>query len=332
MILTRAPLRITLGGGGTDLSPYVEEHGAFFITAAIDKYVHVALNPIYEDRYLLRYSDHESVSHIRAIQHPIIRTAFSIYEVAPGIELTSFADAPAGTGLGSSAAFTCALLQALATWYGDPAPTPMVLATDATYIEKTLLGRSIGQQDQLATTHPGINAFTIDPEGGCADDGTPQPGGQVHQEVAEPIWTPTTSVLTDHLLLFYTGLGSRDASRWLTTYPPSTEQLHRIKRIGLDAWVALMSDDLPGFGDLLHEHWKVKSEFTPGHQTIADAYRVAGSAGARGGKLVGAGGAGYLMLYADEPEALRAAMAKNFPLMPEMKWKLDFKGVDSCRW
>jgi len=128
VILTRAPLRITLGGGGTDLSPYVEEHGAFFITAAIDKYVHVALNPIYEDRYLLRYSDHESVSHIRAIQHPIIRTAFSIYEVAPGIELTSFADAPAGTGLGSSAAFTCALLQALATWYGDPAPTPMVLA------------------------------------------------------------------------------------------------------------------------------------------------------------------------------------------------------------
>ncbi len=320
MIITRAPLRITLGGGGTDLPSYYRRFGGELIAAGIDKYIYIALHKIFPREFIIKYSQYERVASAQEIRHPIIREAVMSHGIEPRIEIVSLADIPDGTGLGSSGTFTVALLKAL-TFYKRENKLTYELAEEACDIEINRLKEPIGKQDQFASAYSGITCFRFHP-----DD---------RVEVV-PLKLPnqTVELLEDNLLLFFTGF-SRSASGVLqdqkkrseTDDTEMLENLHMTKALGIESRVALENGKLEEFARLMHVHWENKKKRSKGmsNPVIDRAYNVAMDSGALGGKLIGAGAGGFLMFYAQDPNRLRLAMEKEG--LEEVRFKFDFEGV-----
>jgi D-glycero-alpha-D-manno-heptose-7-phosphate kinase len=321
MIITRSPLRVSLGGGGTDLPSYYTEHGGFLIAGAIDKYVYINIHPRFADGFLLKYSQLEEASSIDGIRHPIIRESLrSVGIKARNLEITSIADIPAGTGLGSSGSFTTALLKGLHA-YTKNVVTPQQLAEQACHIEIDVLKEPIGKQDQYIAAYGGITCFEF------GKDGSVTPARL-------PISEETLFNLEDNLLLFFTGY-SRSASSILkeqddkskTADAEITQNLHFMKELGLSSKRALEVGDVAEFGRLMDVHWDRKkrrsSEMT--NSRIDEWYACARANGALGGKLVGAGGGGFLMFYAGDKVKLRHAMREKG--LKEVRFRFDFEGT-----
>ncbi len=320
MIITRSPLRISLGGGGTDLASYYRDHGGFLIAGAIDKYVYITLHETFVPEIILRYSKMEVVSRADEIKHPIIREAMRLIPIEdPHLELTSMSDIPAGTGLGSSGSFTTALLCALHT-YARNQVGRRDLAEQACHIEIDLLGEPIGKQDQYIATYGGITAFTFQPDG--------------HVGV-EPLRIPPATLhrLEDGLAMFFTGY-TRNASEILKDQDVRSKQkdrqmiesLHLVKRIGEESKAALEAGDLRAFGELMHGHWERKRARSLGMSNgeIDGYYDLARANGAIGGKLIGAGGGGFLLFYTEDKARLSAAMTAAG--LREVRFRFDFAG------
>jgi D-glycero-alpha-D-manno-heptose-7-phosphate kinase len=321
MIITRSPLRITLGGGGTDLPSYYRDHGGFLVAAAIDKYVYVTVMRPFTPGVYLKYSKLEQVDGVADVQHPIIREAMRMLDFkTPQVEITTLADIPAGTGLGSSGSFTTALLKALHS-HRRQLLHPHQLAELACEIEIERLGEPIGKQDQYIAAYGGLTCFTF------------QPDGRVE---AEPLKISTEAIhaLEDNLLLFFTGF-SRSAGSILSDQKQRTEghddemlrNLHYVKDLGLRSRDALEAGDTMRFGELMHEHWQHKKRRSGGmsNSQIDQWYELGRANGAVGGKLVGAGGGGFLMFYADDHRRLREAMTSIG--LQEVRFRFDFEGT-----
>jgi len=321
LIITRSPLRISLGGGGTDLPSYYRKHGGFVLSAAIDRYVYITINEAFRPRIILKYSKLEDVERWEDIQHPIIREALRLTGVqGPYLEIVSLSDIPAGTGLGSSGSFTTALLRALHTMNRNFVP-PRELAEQACHIEIDLLKEPVGKQDQYIAAFGGITCFEFLP-----DD----------RVVAEPlkIASETLANLEDNLLLFFTG-ASRSAAEVLRDQDRRTrdnasemlENLHHTKHLGHASRDALLAGDLRKFAELMHVHWEHKKKRSPGISSsrIDEMYELARANGALGGKLIGAGGGGFLMLYTEDKTRLRAAMRSAG--LREVRLQFDFSGT-----
>jgi D-glycero-alpha-D-manno-heptose-7-phosphate kinase len=321
MIITRSPLRISLGGGGTDLPSYYEEHSGFLIAAAIDKYIYITLHRTFVQELIVKYSKLERVKSVDEVEHPIIREALKMLGVTnPHLEITSMADIPAGTGLGSSGSFTTALLKALHAWRMNLVH-PADLAEQACEIEITRLGEPVGKQDQYIAAYGGITCFKFMPDGRV--DAWPL-----------KIFEETLYNLEDNLLLFFTGY-SRSASSILKEQKTKTlamdksmvENLHFVKDLGKQSQKALESGDLREFARLMDVHWQRKKERS-GSMTnpqINEWYDYAIANGALGGKLIGAGGGGFLMFYAEDKAKLRHAMREKG--LTEVRFRFDFEGT-----
>jgi len=321
MIIARSPLRISLGGGGTDLPSYYREHGGFLIAAAIDKYVYVTAMRPFTPGIFLKYSELERAESAAEVRHPIIREALQMLEFTePEIEITTLADIPAGTGLGSSGSFTTALLRALCA-FKRQLIHPQELAELACHLEIERLGEPIGKQDQYIAAYGGITCFDFH-----VDD----------KVSARPLnLSPETLYnLEDNLLLFFTGF-SRSASSILADQKVRTRRndaemlnnLHYVKELGYRSLEALESGDPVRFGELMHEHWEHKKKRSGGmsNPRIDEWYGLAMKNGAIGGKLVGAGGGGFLMFYTEEREQLKEAMAMVG--LEEVRFRFDFEGA-----
>ncbi|CNB43495.1 galactokinase [Yersinia enterocolitica] len=321
MIMARSPLRITLGGGGTDLPSYYREHEGFLISAAIDKYVYVTVMRPFTEGIYLKYSQLEHIKNIAEVKHPIIKEALQILEFrTPQIEITTLADIPAGTGLGSSGSFTTALLKALYT-HRKRHLHQEELAELACHIEIDRLGEPIGKQDQYIAAVGGVTCFTFHKD----DKVTASPLG---------ISMDTMFNLEDNLLLFFTGF-SRSASGILKDQNVKSQQnnmemlnnLHYVKELGYRSQDALVQGRLELFGELMHEHWEHKKRRSGGmsNPQINEWYELGMKNGAIGGKLVGAGGGGFLMFMAHDRSKLRDAMAAAG--LEEVRFKFDFEGT-----
>ena len=321
MIITRSPLRISLGGGGTDLPSYYREHTGFLIAAAIDKYVYITLHQTFVPELIIKYSKLERVLTVDEVEHPIIREALRMVGIeAPSLEITSMADIPAGTGLGSSGSFTTALLKAFHA-HKKNLVHPAELAEQACQIELEKLGEPIGKQDQYIAAYGGITCFKF------------MPGGQVEAWPLK-ISQETLYDLEDNLLLFFTGY-ARSASKILQEQDDKSKQadkammenLHFVKDLGLQSQAALESDNLPEFARLMDIHWQRKKERSRSmsNQDINEWYDCAMANGALGGKLIGAGGGGFLMFYAKDKARLRHAMREKG--LTEVRFRFDFEGT-----
>jgi D-glycero-alpha-D-manno-heptose-7-phosphate kinase len=320
MIIARSPLRITLGGGGTDLPSYYREHEGFLVSAAIDKYVYVNVMRPFTEGIYLKYSQLEHVEKIADVRHPIIREALQMLGFrTPQVEITTLADIPAGTGLGSSGSFTTALLKALYT-HRKRHLHQEELAELACHIEIDRLGEPIGKQDQYIAAVGGVTCFTFHKD----DKVTATPLG---------ISMDTMFDLEDNLLLFFTGF-SRSASGILKDQQVKSQKndvdmlnnLHYVKDLGYRSRDALEAGNTTLFGELMHEHWEHKKRRSGGmsNPQIDDWYALGMKNGAVGGKLVGAGGGGFLMFLAQDRNKLRHTMAKEG--LEEVRFKFDFEG------
>ena len=321
MIISRSPLRVTLGGGGTDLPSYYKKNGGFLISAAINKYVYVTVMRPFKQGIYLKYSRIEKVKKISFIRHRIIREALKLQKLkTPQIEITTLTDIPAGTGLGSSGSFTTALIKSL---YAHNKKTihPQDLAELANHIEIDLLKESIGKQDQYISSYGGVTCFTFKKNG---------------KVLAEPLKISHKSLteLDDNLLLFFTGY-SRTATSILKEQDNRTKRsekkmidnLNFIKDLGLKSKKYLESGDLNKFGELMNIHWEYKQSRSKRmtNKSISKWYKDGLNNGAVGGKLVGAGGGGFLMFYASDKEKLRKKMFQNS--LEEVRFNFDFQGT-----
>lgn len=321
MLITRSPLRISLGGGGTDLPSYYEEHSGFLVAAAIDKYVYITLHHRFVPQVLLKYSQLEEVERVEDIRHPLIREALRMVGGDwTGLEVTSMADIPAGTGLGTSGSFTTALLKALYALRKDLVH-PSELAERACRIEIDILKEPVGKQDQYIAAFGGLTCFRFLPN---------------HQVEAWPlkISPETLYELEDHLLLFFTGY-TRSAGQILRDQDVKSRQndremianLHFIKQIGRETKEALEAGDLKRFGELMNIHWEHKRQRSSqmSNARINQWYDLAMRHGAIGGKLIGAGGGGFLMFYA--PDRARLTRAMHEEGLQEVRFRFDFEGT-----
>ena len=321
MIIARSPLRITLGGGGTDLPSYYREHEGFLIAAAIDKYVYVNVMRPFTPGIYLKYSHLEHVDQIVDVKHPIIREALQLMGFrTPQVEITTLADIPAGTGLGSSGSFTTALLKALYT-HRKRHLHQEELAELACYIEMDRLGEPIGKQDQYIAALGGLTCFNFHKD----DKVTAKPLA---------ITMKTMFELEDNLLLFFTGF-SRKAGDILQEQQDRSKQhdedmlknLHYVKELGYRSKEALEAGQTSLFGELMHEHWEHKKRRSGGmsNPQIDEWYELGMKNGAVGGKLVGAGGGGFLMFMASDSDKLRRAMSHAG--LEEVRFRFDFEGA-----
>jgi len=320
VIITRSPLRVSLGGGGTDLPSYYEEHGGFLVAAAIDKYVYINVHRRFVEGYLLKYSHLEEAATVDDIQHPIIRESLRYVGIPKNVEITSMADIPAGTGLGSSGSFTTALLKALHC-YRKGLIDPQRLAEEACHIEIDILGEPIGKQDQFIAAYGGITCFEFERD-------------KPVRAYPAKITDETLFNLEDNLLLFFTGY-SRSASSILHEQNEKSklrdeemiENLHFVKQLGLQSRDALESGDLNEFGRLMNVHWehKKKRSGSMSNGEIDRWYDIAMKNGAVGGKLIGAGGGGFLMFYAADKVRLRHTMLGLN--LREVRFRFDYEGT-----
>jgi len=321
MIITRSPSRISLGGGGTDLPSYYRQYGGFVVAAAIDKYVYITLHDTFFKEGIIKYSQTERVSTVDEIRHPLIREALRLTGVqAEGLEIASMSDIPAGTGLGSSGSFTTALLQALHTHKKTFVPT-QELAEQACHIEIDLAQEPVGKQDQYIAAFGGITCFEFQPD-------------ERVQVTKLHMSSEALANLEDNLLLFFTGY-TRSASEILSDQDRRTrsmdqqmiDNLHFVKALGHQSRNALESGDLRGFAEIMHVHWEHKKKRSSGmsNGSIDAYYELARANGALGGKLIGAGGGGFLMFYTEDKTRLRRTMLAAG--LREVRIRFDFQGT-----
>ena len=321
MIIGRSPLRISIGGGGTDLPSYYRAHGGFVLSAAITQYVYVTfqLTPLKE--MVFRYSQIERVKSVAEIKHPIIREALKLTKVdAPNMEVVSVADIPAGTGLGSSGSFTTCLLKVLHKHKRHFIHAPD-LAEMACHIELDVLKEPIGKQDQYIAAFGGVTAFEFRQDGRV--EATPL---KASDEIID--------LLEDNLVMVSTGY-YRSASAVLKEQddkskqndPSMIDNLNFVKDLGYRSREAIESGNLARYGELMHEHWlhKKKRSSMMSNVDIDRWYKMALENGAIGGKVIGAGGGGFLLFYTEEKAKLRAAL-KQAGLM-EIRFGFDYEGT-----
>jgi D-glycero-alpha-D-manno-heptose-7-phosphate kinase len=325
VVFSRAPLRVSLGGGGTDLPSYYRQHGGFLVSGAIDKYVYMLTHTVFQRRYRMKYSELEEVDEITQIRHPILRETLLRHWRGHPLEIASVADVPAGTGMGSSGAYTVCLLKGLAH-ARRTSITPGALAEAACEIEIDVLGEPVGKQDPYVAAHGGICAYTFHPD------------GRVDVEPLE-LDPGTLRRLRDQLLLFYTG-EARSASSVLADQDERSmagdetmlENLHQTKELGRRSYELLRTGELEGYAELMHEHWQRKRERSPGMtgEHIDRLYMLARRSGAIGGKLVGAGGGGFLLVYSPRSEDTRQAMAAAGA--SELTFDFEFDGASASEY
>lgn len=320
MIIARSPLRITLGGGGTDLPSYYEQREGFLISAAIDKYVYVTLHKSFEPGYILKYSKFEKCKEIDEIQHPIIREALKMLNVREtGLEICSMADIPAGTGLGSSSSFTTALLRALHTMQGNIVST-RTLAEEACEIEMNRLKEPIGKQDQYIASYGGITCMNFHKDGYVWVDPL-------------NISDETLYNLEDNLILYFTGF-THSAGNILKEQNDKSKNknedmlknLDFVKDLGYQSKAALEKGDLETFADIMNVHWEYKKKRSGGmsNSNIDEWYSLARANGALGGKMIGAGGGGFLMFYVKDKANFRRVMEQTG--MSEVRFRFEKEG------
>lgn len=290
----RAPLRVALGGGGTDLASYYREHGGLVVSTTIDRYVHMTVSSRFERRYLLKHLEWEEVDHPGEVRHPILRAALEHHWHGGAVELASVGEAPPGTGLGSSGAYAVCAIKALAALSGRELDRGQ-LAEAACHLEIELVGRSIGKQDQYAAAFGGVRAYEFRP-----DDTVDVRELKLPERVR--------AALRDEFLLFFTGR-ARSASDLLGAGQDEAA-LHRLKELAGETSTALEAGDLNGLAELMREHWEAKRRRSPGTVTeeMEDLREQALRAGARGVISLGAGGGGFLLVYTPDPERTRAAL------------------------
>lgn len=326
MILARAPLRISLGGGGTDLPSYYSQYGGFILSAAINKYVYIYVNRPAADRLLrIKYSKYEEVDSVDRIQHDLVRPALQWLNLnghTASLEIVSMADVPAGTGLGSSGTYLIGLLTALYELKREKVPT-QVLAEAACHIEMDLAGHPVGKHDHYLAAFGGFTCLDIDRVGKT-------------KVSALNISQTTVEELRARVLLFYTGVKRSStvilaAQNRATQHGEKTvvESLHFTKELGYRIKEALERSDLDDFGQLLHEHWQNKKRRSGkiSDERIDHYYTVAREHGALGGKIVGAGGGGFLMLYCPNHSKAKVREALAAEGLNEMTYDFDFEGA-----
>lgn len=316
----RAPLRITLGGGGTDLPSYYSSYGGFSITAAIDKFIYIVIHERFDPGLRISYSKTELVEKSEQVQHPVVREALQLVGSIDHIEIISIADLPARTGLGSSGTFAVALLNALHISKGEHV-SPSVLAEEACNISIERLREPSGKQDEYTAAFGGINSYAIHTDG---------------RVVVTPvrISRATLSQLENELLLFYSGI-TRESKMILESQRQAAlkrdatviENLHATKQIGIDSKSALETGDLREFARLLREHWKTKKLLAPNATTpeIDAIYELALKNGADGGKIMGAGGGGFFLFHCDGDRRKFTEVLEEHGLR-RMDFRLEFEG------
>jgi D-glycero-alpha-D-manno-heptose-7-phosphate kinase len=321
LIITRTPFRLTLGGGGTDLPSFYAQHGGFILAVAIDKYMFLSVNtPILDDKIRVRYTQSEMVDHVDEVQHTLAREALRYFGIPNGIEIVSIADIPAGTGLGSSSSYLVGLLNALHILMQDQA-TPQKLAEEACEIELEILKKPIGKQDQYMAAFGSLTTLDIRRDGAVT-------------ATRLALDVDLLETLESNILMFYTH-EMRDATAILKKQDEATRRnngtvvasLCEIKDIGLEICGAISKGNLRRLGELMDQHWQSKKRLSAGitNPQIDAWYNLAKRNGAIGGKISGAGGGGFLMLYCEEKkmqlrEAMRAAGLR------ELKFRFDFEG------
>lgn len=319
MIISRSPFRLSLGGGGTDLPSYYTKHGGFFVSGAVNKYVHIAVNRRFEEGSVrVSYSTTEIVHNVDELKHPLVREGLNLVGIKNGIEIVSMADAPAQTGLGSSGSFCVGLLRALHRHLREER-TNMEVAEEACDIAMNKLKEPSGKQDEYVASYGGINSYEISTDG---------------RVKVEPLHlsTHTLAELEANLLMFYTGIqrsstGVLSKQQMAIKEQDGVAKMHKIKQIGYDIRDSLAASDLTRFGELLNEHWEVKRGVTDGMSSdaIDHWYKVARDNGALGGKIIGAGGGGFLMIYCDNGRKnLRNSIEKEG--LTEHRFRFDFEG------
>jgi D-glycero-alpha-D-manno-heptose-7-phosphate kinase len=319
-VVARAPLRIPLGGGGTDIPAHYREHGGFAVSATINRHVHVMLSTALARRFRLKHLEWEDVERAEEIRHPILHAAVEHHWDGTPFELASVSDVPPGTGLGSSSAYTVGVLRALATARGEKLGA-QELAARACRLEIEHLDQSVGVRDQYAIAIGGVTAVTL---GGS--------GAEIEVRQLE-VPAPTLAGMRDRLLLFFAGERRETSQSMLTPLierggeAAMRRNLDRTAEIAREVADALEAGDLVTVGDLMNEQWELKVERTPDAITerIGELRAVAVGAGrARGAVLGGAGGGGFLLVHSDDPEATRAAMAAAGA--PELRFDVEQRG------
>jgi D-glycero-alpha-D-manno-heptose-7-phosphate kinase len=321
MIISRTPFRLTLGGGGTDLPSFYEEFGGFVLAAGIDKFMYLNINtPILDDFIRVRYNKAELVHHVDEVEHTLAREALRKFDITNRIEIVSIADIPAGTGLGSSSCYLVGLLQALHALADRPV-SPEILAAEACYIELEILGKPIGKQDQYMAAFGGLTVLEIERDGSVRAKRL-----LVNHDIVEK--------LENDILLFYTGT-NRDALAILGSQNSATKakdskvvkSLLEIKGIGIEVADSIQKGNLRRFGELLDLHWMSKKRLSGNitNERIDQLYELAKRNGAIGGKISGAGGGGFLMLYCEGPKQLLRDAMRGAGLR-ELKFRFEFEG------
>lgn len=320
MIITKTPLRISIGGGGTDLPSYYREFGGFVISAAINKYVYISVNRNFFPGYFLKYSETEHSATRDAIKHRLIREALIKYDIDEPLEIVSVADVPGGTGLGSSGTFLVGLIHALRA-HGRFREDPETLAQGAVDIEMVRLQEPVGKQDQYIAAYGGLLCQQYNEDDTVNVSFLSMSNAAVHE-------------LRDGLMLFFVG-NTRSASSILEDQRKKSEErdqkmldsLHFTKQLGLEIKSVLEAGDIPRFGELMHEHWLRKRGRSTGmtNTRIDELYELARTkGGATGGKLVGAGGSGFLLFHTHDRKLLRETMCGAG--LDEMDFSFDFDG------
>ena len=319
MIISRTPFRISLFGGGTDYPAWYRTHGGAVLAAAIDKYCYLScryLPPFFEHRFRIVYSKIENCETVDQIEHPAVRAVLTRLDVKRGIEIHHDGDLPARSGMGSSSAFTVGLLHAVHVLQGT-VPTQRRLVTGSIVIEQDVLKEIVGSQDQVTAAFGGFNHIAFVPDG---------------EIVVTPIAAPRdrTDELNRHLMLFYTGI-TRTASQVAETYVHDIERnepaLRRTAAF-VDEGRAILNgrEPLTRIGLLLHEAWRVKCTFSPAvtNPAISALYDEARAAGAMSGKLTGAGGGGFMLLFVEPHQQARVRQALR--RLIHVPFSFDFSG------
>lgn len=328
MIITRAPVRLSFAGGGTDLEAYYSRYEGMVVSTTIDKYFYAFLQPIPDPVLQITSSDYQTFYRHRPSEEffwdgdlSLPRAILHHFGIQSGVSMFLASEIPPGTGLGSSSTATVALIKAISTAQGITR-SPQEIAELAALIEIQKLGMPIGKQDQYAAAFGGLNAITFNPQG----------------VTVEPLNLPLTLIqrLERSLLLFFTG--TRRAAASILSHqkaaserqdPQVTAALHAVKQMAVEVRQALEQGDLPALGDLLHASWERKKQFAAGvsNDRIDELYTLARANGARGGKIAGAGGGGFLLLYCEEDNQERVTRALEDRGLRRMAFHLETGGA-----